>query len=354
MGIIIGWNSFNLESFKLDEQNVPKVEGGDADDHIYLVEVRQKYFHIFFIPFFSLGKLWILHHKGQVYELPENLKRQVQANYNIKTPFYTYTLFWLALLAGIIFFANEKYEAYDLNQYRKKEYNAVLANIDQKLKTLQPDDYLVLEKKYRSSYFLKINRINGNTITASKYFRENPTITIYDAMKEQSYSAKDTVSFTLDKIKKAIYRNFENEDSMYDFGIDFFNNDTIYRLIDIQNLHEGNLSLDNSYLFYIGYGDSCTTGCINLHFVNTGAPMTLVTIKNLTGTIQWRAELPLSIPHSKYENFNNTNTEIDGTHYYRSAPFKTIFVFRNELNKLQTYIIENKNGNNIEIERVYK
>ena len=55
--IIFGWNHFLIRSFMPHELGL----GEETLDPEFMVEARQKYFHIFWIPFFPTQSIQILH-----------------------------------------------------------------------------------------------------------------------------------------------------------------------------------------------------------------------------------------------------------------------------------------------------
>jgi hypothetical protein len=84
--IVYGWNSFKVYSapvhqFDFGQDFAPGIE----------VEIRQKYFHLFWIPFFSIGQVWALKQQGQLYEMSYDVKQAlVQRGIEPKTPWYTF------------------------------------------------------------------------------------------------------------------------------------------------------------------------------------------------------------------------------------------------------------------------
>jgi hypothetical protein len=84
--IVYGWSSFKIHSAPIHQypfgQNfAPGIE----------VEIRQKYAHIFWIPFFSIGKIWALKQNGQMFEMSNDVKQAlIQYGVKTKTPWYSF------------------------------------------------------------------------------------------------------------------------------------------------------------------------------------------------------------------------------------------------------------------------
>ncbi len=97
--IVYGTGSFAIKRFNpadlgINELNVPG----------HTIEYRQKYGHLFWIPFFGIGKMWALRKPdNNLYIIPGDIEARIVAmNKPLKSPWYTYTLCWLMLLAFVI------------------------------------------------------------------------------------------------------------------------------------------------------------------------------------------------------------------------------------------------------------
>lgn len=66
--------------------------GFDNADQGSIVQLRQRYFHVWFLPFFPLGKFWLLRTGNEWYPLTEEEKKTAEQYAEIPpTPFYTWT-----------------------------------------------------------------------------------------------------------------------------------------------------------------------------------------------------------------------------------------------------------------------
>ena len=86
--------------------------GIKVEDPTQRVEVRQKCFHLFGIPFFSLGKMYVFRKDGKLYNLTPELEAVLREKTVHKTPWYTYIGFIIVLLGFLLYNANDKYEVY--------------------------------------------------------------------------------------------------------------------------------------------------------------------------------------------------------------------------------------------------
>ncbi len=95
--IVFGWNSILLLKILAHEAGFAQ-PNENVDYHI---EIRQKYFHLMWIPFFPIGKMYALrqHADNELYNLtPEALTALQQRFVAPKAPWYTYSLFILIAL----------------------------------------------------------------------------------------------------------------------------------------------------------------------------------------------------------------------------------------------------------------
>src|SRR5215831_13773647 len=99
--IVYGHNSFALNTCKPSQLGLP-IEA----DKLYIIERRQRYFHLFWIPVFGIGKIWVLrkHTDGELYEPTPKLSKLLHSfPLKEKTPWYTYSFLILLLAASVIF-----------------------------------------------------------------------------------------------------------------------------------------------------------------------------------------------------------------------------------------------------------
>ncbi len=119
--IVYGWSSFKIHSAPIHQypfgQNfAPGIE----------VEIRQKYAHIFWIPFFSIGKMWALKQNGQMFEMSNDVKQAlIQYGVKTKTPWYSFIGLILvgaglliALISGMV--SKSRHQS-DLEQFSQME-----------------------------------------------------------------------------------------------------------------------------------------------------------------------------------------------------------------------------------------
>ncbi|NDV69075.1 hypothetical protein [Dysgonomonas sp. 25] len=117
--ILFGWYTFLIKSYMFEELGIPTE---DIQENMR-VEVRQKCFHLFWIPFFSIGKLYALRRgDGKLYELPAEMENFLRTQTVHKTPWYTYIGLMLVAAVCLFFWVNGKYESYQSNKQLEQFY----------------------------------------------------------------------------------------------------------------------------------------------------------------------------------------------------------------------------------------
>lgn len=156
--ILFGYYTFLIKAYMLYELGI------EVDEHSknWQIEVRQKCFHIFWIPFFSLGKVYGLRREdGQLYELPNDLEQAMRNNMVHRTPWYTYIGLLIIILGVGIYKTSEKYEKHKYEAYeenRVKEIN----NIFEKPEV--GDLYTMYKKRMLVRYSAEVDQVKGDSI----------------------------------------------------------------------------------------------------------------------------------------------------------------------------------------------
>lgn len=141
--IVYGWNDFKIVSY------TPEALGFTNDSPIrYTAEVRQRYFHVFFIPFFGIGKMWVINEGGNFHEMPEVYRTAIrQRNPKPRSPWYTFS--GLALVALIISISVGVHE-YNLNKRRQAKVDQLAAKLALVAEPQPLDRYVLIDEGYTS------------------------------------------------------------------------------------------------------------------------------------------------------------------------------------------------------------
>jgi len=119
MRIVFGHNNFLIKSYSPEELGIFNEQGGQG----LKFQVRQRYAHLFWIPFFPIGKAWVIKKEGDesLYVMPEEIKSAIVSRHGTpRTPWYSFALIligvaiWLFTLLG---------DAVDHQNYKDSFYN---------------------------------------------------------------------------------------------------------------------------------------------------------------------------------------------------------------------------------------
>jgi hypothetical protein len=212
--IVFGWNSFRILECK------PSKIGMAAEyDQQFTIERRQKYFHLFWIPFFGIGQIWTIKKQGddKLYEPTPELHRLLEAmNIQSKTPWYTFSLFFLLVGGGILFSAYSAVDDYS----RNKRYEASLVErkdeLSNSINNPEFGTFFKMEDSKGEECFLKVIESNKNSITclfSKKHSANYSEHKILEAFIADSVTKSfDTITISKNDMLKTI-----NEKDNYGF-----------------------------------------------------------------------------------------------------------------------------------------
>lgn len=97
MLIVFGTYGFAIKKYTTDELGIRT----ESDTPIN-IEVRQKVFHIFYIPFFPISKSYAMRINDKLYELPAEHHATVDAQGAVKSPWYAFSIPILIIVVWLI------------------------------------------------------------------------------------------------------------------------------------------------------------------------------------------------------------------------------------------------------------
>ncbi len=335
MRIVFGWNNFTIKSYKPKELGLTQEDTND-----FRIEARQSYFHLFWIPFFGLGKKWVIRKGSNTYELPAQYQHKVnEQNIRLRTPWYTFAG-PLLILAGLIgFWAYTQYDEYEQQQlgkaYYKQKTDALQASVnglsDKHILTISDvsgyDEerhvYLKVEKvsgEQVTVSYLKANKISAsdNWRTIEDYYNNNKgSLPVYTISKQQLLS-----SIVLDsRLSRAPGRP----------GIAFLNGDTVkYALTQAERCF-GPLVKDRNTGSFSG-------GELHMELYNDGWPAQITDLKITKGDMKLRSTLPIDMPSSTGYQFPETDIRFSG--YTYNSPYTFTMEVTDSSGAKHSYTVE--------------
>jgi hypothetical protein len=327
MSIVFGWNHFRIKS--IDPYAAGLSQNAQPG---YLIEVRQRYFHLFWIPCFSLGKKWALRKDGELYEMPEPYKFVLQERKDLaaKTPWYTYAGPLLAALVGVCFYVSGKVDDYHSEKRAERQYSAAYADNLVKFRKPTVDDYYVLDPvDGYSDKFARITGLDKNNIQLS--YIENASYAYSPADIAKLFvdpgSKMNTITISRGDSAKLICPDYNNRLS-FD-GISLPGERSKYRLDRIIRL-DGPIIKDGGY-------SSFGQNLLHTKLKNEGLAGDLINIEKVEGDVAWSSQDPLPINLKPNQEFTLIGK---GDH---KKPFALKLHFRTEDGRAISYLITGAN-----------
>ena len=350
MKIAFGSYSFKLKSYVATDLQINPTDWQDTT-----FEVRQKVFHLFWIPFFSLGKFYVRRKHGKLFDLSNEIEEKIKIKAKIRTPWYSFLLpillVAIPILAGIYIFLAESLMRYNSYNRDKELYENAITKFEFDLKNLKTNSYIRLyqstlgESNRNSIVLLKVIEINGNNLKYNAVQVHHP-----ENQNEKYYFEtlkKDTLTTTIPNLKKAICRDYKILKEFKVTGIEFFNNlkyiPISINYFDEPVLHGGitdwyfwNLIENPQYQYRCdNRGDFAT---LYFNFQNFGQSADLIEVQNIENNIKLNDSLPIRFP--RYEYLKGVEIKAKIKNVQDDFNFKSIFNFKDSLNNKTSFIIE--------------
>jgi hypothetical protein len=324
MSIVFGWNHFRIKSIDPYAAGLSQnVQPG------YRIEVRQRYFHLFWIPCFSLGKKWALRKDNQLYEMPEPYMHVLRGrnDLRVKTPWYTYAGPLIAAFAGICYMISEKVDDYRSEQYYKKEFATAYQDNAIKFRKPSLDDYYIL--KPVTSYGDRYARITGldkNNIQLSYITTSASAYSPAEIAKLFLEPSNTLASFTIGRGDSArlICNDYDKRNEFN--GLEINGDRVKYRVEKIFRL-DGPILKDGGYASY-------AANQIRMEVKNEGLNGTLTSVEKLEGNVEWLPveAMPLNLPANK-------EFMLVGEGNY-NEPYKVKLSFKSDDGRVIQYLLE--------------
>lgn len=330
MRIFFGWSSIKVRSFTLSELGIMKQSEPDLE-----FEVRQAYFHLCGVPFFGLGKRWVMRKGSSMYEMPLEIQTLAKSTLTgIRTPLYTFI--GLLVIAGlcIYFSAVNLYDDYRSHKITVNDYKEKVTELSAKVQHLTTNDFIALaerERSYPNSLYLKVENIKGDDIMVTPVACEKD-----DPMKvEDAYTRH---AGTLPKVKVSYKKLLVAYPKVWDSAnngawprqaANLLNDDKFYivtnvvrRFMPVVKVSYANFETNN----------------IAIRCRNEGYTGTIIEMKNVVGNIDWSEIINTEFPGGQSEA--GSYYHLTGKGIASGQPYKFIMTLKDTTGHLHKYEIE--------------
>jgi hypothetical protein len=353
MKIAFGTYSIKLKSYTAEELALT-----DAHWQSTVFEVRQKVFHIFWIPVFSLQKQYIARKGNIVHEAPLLMVNLIQQKGIVKKPWYAFTLplllITVPILVGLYIFIAEWNMKRNRVNHEGQQYATIKNHLIEELHNLKTGAYLLLShtaKNKPKPLLLQLVAVEHNEyyfvvkqMNFPKKKSDNYSITLY---------GKDTLKLNINDLLQAVPEDYARIEAHEDIGYPFLENQkfiiTAVEYFD-EPVIKGDLDWDllkmiprQQFTYYnltAGYGNK--NWQFKLIFQNFGAPARLVNIQVLDSTSIWIDSLPKMF--QTYSYLQDTYVSVQSTVDPREHNLQAVFTFEDSLQQQYQYKITGAKG----------
>ena len=165
--IIYGHNNFLIKSIDAEQLGMNL----DPSWNGVKFQIRQRYAHLFWIPFFPIGKLWAIKKPGSsdLFDMPDEIRNFIEQKYQgqYKTPWYSYSLLLLGLtVLGWIWMQGQ------ISSYNSElSFEERTARKEMMIEYPTTGDYYHLKSGLGGSVYLKVNKDAGKNIEFISYYK---------------------------------------------------------------------------------------------------------------------------------------------------------------------------------------
>jgi hypothetical protein len=219
MTIVWGHNNFRLKSVEPHEIGL----FGEGHKNIRF-ELRQKYGHLFWIPFIPLGKVWVVTKgDGNKYVCPADIEHHLdQLNLgSSKASIFAWSGLLLILFGFIVFSISEKVSSIHYEAAAKESFQQEAVSLTSEVDKLQPNQFIMLKEKTGPGSFdyhqnpLKVLEVKADKVFVAAWtaHSENQKVTYDNTLAEVVNEHEPENSFWIDKatLKKAVIQKREDE-----------------------------------------------------------------------------------------------------------------------------------------------
>lgn len=347
MRIAFGWYTFKIKSYNPKDLGI---EYKEKDNVTF--EVRQRCFHLFFIPFFGMGKVFALRKEGKLYDLPDEYISLITKQRKHTTPFYTFSLPILLIAGFLFYFINREIKESEGHQYLQTQYTYKLNQIEKEISHLTSDHYIEI-KDYSNldnsnhHLYLKVEEVKNDSLklflieTTPERDKSLPYFLYVKDIYSRNREKLDPFFLTKDELRKAICKDYNSYYNKTATGHNLLNDGNNYVIEELLYMKGPLIRVEHSYQLH------------EILLTNNGEPVELVEIKKIEGNITCIDSLPLYIP-------TNSNFLLEMNNFYledfvpnKYAEYTCFLVFEDMKSNQYTYKLYSKNAET-KVERVVK
>ncbi len=300
MTIVWGHNNFRLKT-------VQPHEIGLFDESFKNVsfELRQKYAHLFWIPFFPLGKVWTVNKgDGKKYVCHQDIVHmlnQLQLGRS-KASIFAWSGFLLIIAGVIIYNIMEQVQHIKWKHYETTAFVEKAERLNKKVDSVAVNDlYLFNQKPANEKYYsyqktpLKVLSVNGSKVLMGAWSGNDGAVAESDnsglVRLVNKYTIQDSFWVEKTQLKNAIATDIENRNSFPGIAMKQLSEDAVFKLDEIASMPKPVLKQD-----YRSEANSKTY----VEVINSGLDVKADSIVPVTKGINWQLSKARSLKQGEH------------------------------------------------------
>ena len=234
--ILFGYNNYKVKTVLPTELGLMDESFRNSE-----IQLRQKYFHLYYIPLFPLGQYWTVMKNGEQYVIDPKLENIVKQLHPSGIDWKSFALVYIITIGMTIYFTNDKISNYK----REKKYKADMIEkgniLSQQLKQIKPNN--IIEFNSFPRVFLKVIKAESNRLLLTKISDDDNYSSGYSfplsGELEAYMRAQDQVNTDSFWINRTDLNRYIRKDDSYqkpnNKDLTAFNADEIAKVITIDN-----------------------------------------------------------------------------------------------------------------------
>jgi hypothetical protein len=192
--ILFGRNHFLVKKVKPEEIGM-----FDAEHRSMHFELRQKYFHLYYIPFFPLGQEWFLRQNHELYHTTSAVENKLKNRFPSIVDWKSFALPILIFVGVILFSIMNSIQHHRYEESAKIERSEQKKLLTTQINNLNQYSYINFKMDYKDIYY-KVNQTTKDSVELIEY--EFPLPEIDSAIRSKiSYNSSRLLFLELSKAK---------------------------------------------------------------------------------------------------------------------------------------------------------
>jgi hypothetical protein len=336
---------FGVRNFKI--KDIYPHEIGLSNNSGYNIEIRQKYFHIYWIPFFGTGKIWGIRKNGELYELPHEYISEIKRrNIKVRSPWYTYSIPLLICFGFLAYFLNEQIKESNYEKQNVENFSQNVVKLSTEIDHPTATQFYTLQDTQEDTsdakMYLKIEKVYPDKIMFSVipgFFLNSSQLELEECYNDNKGNL-ETITISKVLLKKALNLDYEASKNYSFKGQNLLDSKKMYAITAIEKKFEPKIDITQTYIDY---------KIIQIELTNRSSAFKILSIKNISNSIPWNTKFPMEVSsgtESKPTKFILENAENGKFSFYGNNKYSAEIKILDSNNIEYTYLISGTGSSN--------